>query len=298
MNMNQRFQAMIPVIGGVAGLIGGFSALGSFAMQYQKDNISSEQFSRDAVKKKFSTVIPVDLGANPLIPNTVLAAQLLRSISPTKLRSLSVTYGPPGIGKSTYLRNFAMKQINDGGHAVVLTSVTSMLELKNLLSIPAHDDISNYVPVSSIIILDQQENVQTSESTDIMYRALALEARRTWKFNVFVVVSQPALTKRILKLNGGDKIIKVCPSADLKVDKDNIDIFITSRLSTLVPEEIEELRKLAYTTCVLGILVDVANELDGGNSLGSQKMGMIKVRAVDIAKAWEEFAAIDDNPYK
>jgi hypothetical protein len=296
--MNQRFQAMIPVIGGVAGLISGVSAFESFVIQYRKDNVNSDQFARDAVKQKFSTVIPADLGANPSIPNTVLVAQLTRSISPTKLRSLTVAYGPQGVGKSTYLRNFAMKQINGGGHAVVLTNVTSMLELKNLLSIPTHDDISNYVPVDSIIILDQQENIQASESTDIMYRALALEARRTGKFHVFVGVSQPALTKRILKLNGGDKINMLCPSTDLKIDKDKVDTFITSRLSTLVLEEREELRQLAHVAGVLGILVDVANELDGGNCLGSRKMGIIKARAVDIAKSWEEFASIDENPYK
>jgi energy-coupling factor transporter ATP-binding protein EcfA2 len=296
--MNQYFRAMIPVIGGVVGLIGGVTAFRNFVIKYRIDNVNSEQFTRDVVKQKFRKMIPVGLGVNPSIPNPVLVAQLTRSISPTKLHSLTVIYGPRGVGKSTYLRSFAMKQINDGGHVVVLTSVTSMLELKNLLSIPIHDDISKYVPVNSIIILDQQENVQGSKSTDIMYTTLALEARRTGKFHVFVSISHPALTKRILKLNGGEKINILCPSTDLKVNKHKVDAFITSRLSALIPEEREELRQLAHTSGVLSILVDVANELDGGNSIGSRKMDIIKTRVIDITKSWDEFAAIDENPYK
>jgi hypothetical protein len=191
-----------------------------------------------------------------------------------------------------------MKHINSGGYAVVLTSVTSILELKNLLSIPIDGETSNFIPGGSIIILDQQEKIQSSEGTDIMYRALALEARRSGKFHVFVCISKPIAAKRVLNLNGGDKINMVCPSVDLKVDKDKLDKFISSRLATLATDEREKLRLLAHSAGVLGILVDAANELDGGNALGRRKMDMIEARAVDYTKIWEEFAAIDKNPYR
>lgn len=131
-----------------------------------------------------------------------------------------------------------------------------------------------------------------------MYRALALEARRSGKFHVFVCISKPIAAKRVLNLNGGDKINMVCPSVDLKVDNDKLDKFITSRLATLATDEREKLRLLAHSAGVLGILVDAANELDGGNALGRRKMDMIEARAVDYTKIWEEFAVIDKNPYR
>lgn len=299
--MSRGFRAMIPLVGGLTGFFGGIATIGHAVMQHQKDrvesHVKSEQYMKDVVKMKLSTVIPVDLGGNPLIPNEMLDAQLLRALSPTKLRSLSIAFGPQGTGKTTYLRNFAAKHINGGGHAVVLTSVTSMLELKTLLSIPIDREISDVVPQSTIIILDQLDNIQSSESTDIMYRALALEARRTGKFHVFVCISKPVAAKRVMNLNGGDKINMVCPSVDLKVTKDKLDTFIASRLASLASDEREELRLLAHSVGVLGILVDAANELDGGNVLGRRKMDFIKARAVGIAKLWEEFAAIDENPY-
>ena len=300
--MNHQSRAIVTLVGGVIGFIGGTAVIGNTVMQYKKDSVESQvksdQFLKDAVKTKFSTVIPVVLGSNPSIPNKTLDVHLERAISPTKLRSLTVIYGPSGVGKSTYLRDFAMRHIHGGRHAVVLTSVTSMLELKNLLSIPINSEISNFVPVGSIIILDQQENIQSSECTDIMYRALALEARRTGKFHVFVCISKPVAAKRVLNLNDGDKINVVCPSVDLKVDKDKLDTFIASRLTTMATDEREELRRLSHSVGVLGILVDAANELDGGNTLGRQKMDLLKARADGIAKSWDEFAAIDKNPYE
>ena len=300
--MNHQSRAIVTLVGGVIGFIGGTAVIGNTVMQYKKDSVESQvksdQFLKDAVKTKFSTVIPVVLGSNPSIPNKTLDVHLERAISPTKLRSLTVVYGPSGVGKSTYLRDFAMRHIHGGRHAVVLTSVTSMLELKNLLSIPINSEISNFVPVGSIIILDQQENIQSSECTDIMYRALALEARRTGKFHVFVCISKPVAAKRVLNLNDGDKINVVCPSVDLKVDKDKLDTFIASRLTTMATDEREELRRLSHSVGVLGILVDAANELDGGNTLGRQKMDLLKARADGIAKSWDEFAAIDKNPYE
>ena len=205
--MCQRLHAVEPLLGGVTGFFGGIAAIGNAAMQYKKDNDESQDKSeKDAVKKKLGTVIPVDLGVNPSIPHQTLDAQLGRVISPTKLRSLTVTYGPPGVGKSTSLRDFAIKHINSGGYAVVLTSVTSILELKNLLSIPIDGEISNFIPGGSIIILDQQQNIQSSEGTDIKYRALALEARRSGKFHVLVCISKPISAKRVPNLNMGDKI--------------------------------------------------------------------------------------------
>ena len=299
--MNHKSRAIVNFVGGVTGFIGGIAAIGNTVMQYKKDIIASqmksEQFMKDAVKSKFRTVIPVVLGANPSIPNKKLDLHLESAISPTKLRSLSVVYGPPGVGKSTYLRDFAMRQIRGGRHAVVLVSVTSILELKNLLSIPVNSEISEFIPDGSIIILDQQENIQSSECTDIMYITLALEAWRTGKFHVFVCISKPVAAKRVLNLNGGEKITMVCPSVDLKADKDKLDTFIASRLTTMATDEREELRRLSHHTGVLGILVDAANELDGGNALGRQKMDIIKARTMGIAKSWDEFAAIDKNPY-
>jgi 1-deoxy-D-xylulose 5-phosphate reductoisomerase len=70
--MYQRLHAVVPLIGGVTGFFGGFAAIGNAAIQYKKDNdesqVKSEQFLKDAAKKKLSTVIPVDLGANPDCP--------------------------------------------------------------------------------------------------------------------------------------------------------------------------------------------------------------------------------------
>ena len=184
-----------------------------------------------------------------------------------------------------------------GGYAKVITSVANLSELKKILDVPTDEEISDRVPKTTIIVLDQQENILSKEETSIMYTTLALEARRRCQFHVFVCVSKPVVAKSVLLLNGGDKINLLCPSTDFRLSIAAVDSFINTRLGNLNTSQRQKLCDLAILSGVVSILVDAANELDGGNALSEEKMRLLEARAIYSEKKWREFAKIDTGPY-
>ena len=65
----------------------------------------------NVLKEKLKEVVHVELGGNPFIENQIVDTKFAGALN-SKLRSLTVVYGPEGVGKSTYIRKCAQKYID------------------------------------------------------------------------------------------------------------------------------------------------------------------------------------------
>jgi hypothetical protein len=242
--------------------------------------------------------VTIDLGENPLISNDHLTKRMHRTAA-RKMRGLDVLYGPQGVGKSTYIREFLRDYVKNGGHGVVVKSATTMSEIREALSIPDKGKLDDFLPPGSLIIVDQVENCDLNDSTDRFFRMLAIESRQQNRFHAIACTSDPLQARRLMKLNGGDKIQYLSLSEDLKWSRSQVDLFISKKFSHLSDRELEELQKLAYPAACPGFLVEVHNAFgDTGFPVDSEvKMKYLRGRSKYFQDQWKEFKLVDENPY-
>lgn len=235
---------MIMMLGFVGSFVSSVASLMVLNKMYKDDEIKNHDVTPEYVKGlvsgKASQIQTIDLGENPLIPNEFLTKKLNR-MAFRKMRGLDILYGPSGIGKSTYIREYLSEHIKNGGHGIVVNSSTSMDEIRTAFSIPKDGKLLDFLPTGTLVFVDQVENCKLDSESDRFFRMLAIESCQQNKFHAIACVSDPLQARRLLKLNGGDKIQYLCLSEDLKWTRSQVDLFISKIFPSLLDHELEEL---------------------------------------------------------
>ena len=200
----------------------------------------------------------------PLVPNPRVQIQLEQAFS-NPSGGLRVVISPIGSGKSTYINHQVNEHIHRGGATRAFGS-----ELNNMNDfyttfggIERRMDLFDMLPERSVIVLDQLEHLIPfpSEMANLLHH-LALDSRRTAECNVMVVVSDIALAKRILTLNGLDKIYQCGTSSDYEWHINETNQFINnvfSHWSEVDRDRIQELGLIAKSPAYMHALYTLYN---------------------------------------
>ena len=181
--------------------------------------MGSRAFVKIQVKNTMKVKIPeYNLKGAPLVLNEKVEACLKTAFN-DPLGGVKVFASPQGSGKSTYIRRYANRFIGEGGHVRFFGS-----ELKSVDDffwafgdIDRRRDLFDVIPVKSAIIIDQLEYLGTpSADFEGLIRHLALESRRTAECNIILLLSNCEIAKRVLTLNGLDKIKAGGKAADFE----------------------------------------------------------------------------------
>jgi hypothetical protein len=167
----------------------------------------SPEYRKNQIREQFSTAIENPLtepGSPPFIKRDDIE-RLLLSAAHSPEGWMFIFYGPPGSGKTSYLRHSAQKLMEEDNMPVLFLEVP---HVKKALNLPPEADLKEWIPKNSLIIIDQVENNDLDGNTKGELRKLAVESRNSeGHFNVIVAASEVEAAKTLLRLNGMDKIM-------------------------------------------------------------------------------------------
>ena len=251
--------------------------------------------SRPAVKlflqKSMRSKIPeYELKQNPLLGNTRVE-KVLRDVFCDEYGGIRVIAAPPGSGKTTYVRGYVNKFIEDGGSVKMFESE---LENKSDFYIRFGDaerrfDLFDVLPRRSAIVIDQLEHFrELPTEIESLLCHLAYESRRTAECNVIVMLSNTVLAHKVLELNGLDKIKSGGKACDFEWDNHQVKAFVEEGCKGWIQKDKEELIRLGciarcptllhsiLTICPLGFPADTT---------------FLEKTAVRFGDAWEQFSS-------
>jgi hypothetical protein len=167
------------IIGGAVGVEGGVVALVDRYANHTTSEAKKTEFNnsddgiRAIAQQRLSTAsgLLVELGSNPLIENERLEARLSK-IRPGKLGGVKIFYGPPGSGKSTYVRQHVAHRIERAGYGGIFCELKDS-STRATLGIPRGKELNAFVPKHSLLVFDQVENESLDETTGKYVRSLA-----------------------------------------------------------------------------------------------------------------------------
>ena len=103
------------------------------------------------------------------------------------------------------------------------------------------------MPVKSAIIIDQLEHLgDPSANFEGLIRHLALESRRTAECNIILLLSNCEIAKRVLTLNGLDKIKAGGKSSDFEWNRQMVSDYVDKRCIDWTADDQSEMKTLGY----------------------------------------------------
>ena len=157
-------------------------------------------------------------GSSPnIIEYPAFVNNLVSSIA-DKDNGLWVLGAPAGCGKSTYLHcainNF--RQENKDRNVFILMGIENFKDhgIHKALSIPENSNLSTYLPEGTVIIVDQVDSEvdRIDAAMEEYIIQLAAESRNQRVFSLLVSVNDSSVMLKILRMNQGEKIKKICVS--------------------------------------------------------------------------------------
>lgn len=232
----------------------------------------------------------------PLIKNPRVE-NILNSSFNNKYGGIHVLVAPSGSGKTTYLRSYANRFINEGGRVQFFASeLHTRKQFFTAFGDENRDmDLFELLPKKSAIIFDQIEHHdKLNEEMKSLLRHMAYESRRTEGISVIVSTANENLAKEILSLNGNDKIRLNGTVADWRWTEDLIDDYVsqTPAFQSLTVDEKGKLKKLAYSASCPAFLFTCGDLMSGGQNFDFE---ILAAKANMFAHAWGEFEKMDFN---
>ena len=257
-----------------------------FVVLKQIENIMSKRVSEFALR---------DL---PLIVNPRVD-KILDSSFNNKYGGIHVLIAPLGSGKTTYMRSYSNRFINNGGRAKYFAGE---LQSKNQFFTAFGDenrsmDLFEMLPNKSVIIIDQIDyEEKLNDDMKSLFKHLAYESRRMEGVSVIISTSNINLAKEILNLNGNDKFRMNGTVQDWRWTPDIIDdcVLKTPVFQSWSAEEQENLKKLAYKASCPAFLHTCA---DLYNDSRKVDLDILAKSADYYARVWEDFENTDFSDY-
>ena len=191
--------------------------------------MGSRAFVKIQLKNTMKVKIPeFNLEGAPLVLNEKVEACLTYAFN-DPLGGIKVFTSPQGSGKTTYIRRYANRFIGEGGHVRFFGSELKSVDDFFLAFGDAERrrDLFDVIPIKSAIIIDQLDYLGTpSADFERLIRHLALESRRTAECNIILLLSNCEIAKRVLSLNGLDKINAGGKAADFEWNKQLISTYV------------------------------------------------------------------------
>jgi ABC-type uncharacterized transport system ATPase subunit len=166
----------------------------------------------------------------PLIRNPRVD-KILDSSFNNKYGGIHVLVAPSGAGKTTYLRSYANRFINNGG--LVQFFGSELQDRKQFYTaFGDHDrsmDLFEMLPKRSTIVFDQIEHQdKLNYEMKSLFKHLAFESRRIEGVSVVFSTANEKLAKEVLSLNGNDKIRLNGTVEDWRWTPDLIDVYMSA----------------------------------------------------------------------
>ena len=208
-------------VNSAVGLIAASAISYTFYSFYQTD-----LFTRTKLRFRTEPVPLVNQEGVPFITNPAVKKHLDRAFE-SRFGGVHLMYAPPGSGKTTYLARTATEFKKKGHHVEFISCVASKEHLYDCLTIPSTSMLlSNVLPRGTIIVFDQVESSIWSENLRSLIKEVALDSRKHKNYNVVICVSSIEVAKKVLALNGNDKIKSMCVTQYFKWDRDLVTKFV------------------------------------------------------------------------
>ena len=169
-----------------------------------------------------------NLKGMPLVNNIRVGRSIYQACN-DKQGGVKLVVARPGSGKTTYIRSYMDTFIDSGGKARMIASEFRK-EDDFYAAFGGEDNrriLFEILPLRSLIVIDQLEHFKPLP-TEIegLILHLACESRRTAECNVVISIADSTLAKKVLKINGLDKIKAVGRATDFRWGREEVATFI------------------------------------------------------------------------
>lgn len=140
---------------------------------------------------------------------------------------IQVLFAPAGTGKTTYLALVSQEHKVKGEHVEFVSCAASKQHLYACLNILNEAfQLSEVLPEKTVLVLDQMETPILGPELKSMLLEIALDSRKSKRFNVILSVSNIEAAKKILSLNGNDKIKSLGRCAEYRWGRELVTAYV------------------------------------------------------------------------
>lgn len=210
--------------------------VGALVVKYAQQLVDGVNGIGCCIRLKVRSAMPftsaIDLKGSKVIQHVVVT-QAIRAALESKTGGITIIGLPSGSGKSTYVQKAVLEFVRETKTQIKFTrqghTVLQRYGLHTLLGISHLESISTYIPEGSVILIDQVDLDISGFDNDMSQYIvqLATDSRNTKKYSVIICVSNPEVYRRILNLNGGQKIKSLSDNpATMKWSQDQMTEYI------------------------------------------------------------------------
>lgn len=228
----------------------------------------------------------IKLKGFPWVNNTKVSDTIDNAFN-SRVGGIQVIYAPWGTGKTTSLAHVSQKH-KDRKHVEFVSCVANKAQLYAWLGI--HNEtfqLSEVLPEGTVLVLDQMETPVWGPELKAMLRELALDSRKSKTYNIVLSVSNLEIAKKILALNGNDKIKLVARSSDFRWGRELVTAYVeeSKRYKHWLEADKESLIKLATLAGAPEFMFSLEDEVNLTPALLNDVDIVAKAQA--FAAAWE-----------
>lgn len=202
---------------------------------------------------------------------------------------IQVMHAPSGSGKSSHLKS-ALANEEKNRPALYLSKFISAKQFYSRLHMKEYEIVSEFVPPNAVIVIDQMEQTELTAEVRSVIRHLATDSRGSGgKYNVILCFSEAEAARKVLMLNGMDKIIPMCDRSVFHWGEQEINYFSQQACVDWTPEQIKRLESLTLKAKCPGFLQHVLHSFPAGIPLEDEEaMKALETTALRYHAKWND----------